>query len=278
MAAGAGFTTNGQSYFNGSSLTGYGSGNLAGAWSSGGGVVSGFGGQPVEYRSSTAARAADPTYAARSGTGASTTSQQRLNPNPALNTQLSDTLSNQMKNPGLSEDQIQQMVGKQQNTINAGASAQQISLADKANAFGGGSSGGMLAGSRAISDNAGVQRTAAGADIRLGAAQQALQDRQQTMSTTDRYLGRLTDQSQSDARFEASQNQRPAASTSGGAATYPSNFFGYQNQQMSVPNFSANKPQAHRSEYGGSTAFTQYAPVYSGNNSLGGRDQRLSNY
>src|SRR4051812_36846801 len=79
---------------------------MQGTWSPGGGTVqAGFGGG-TQYMSSTMARAADPTYAQRLGQS----SQERLNPNPGLNTQLADTLSNQMKNPGLSQDQIQNMV------------------------------------------------------------------------------------------------------------------------------------------------------------------------
>ena len=260
---------------NGSSLTGYGN---TGGWSPG--APQGFApgsSYSTEYRSSTQARAAAAPSSSFGG-GASTNNQQRLNPNPALNTQLANTLSNQMTNPGLAQADIDRMVSQGANGINAGAAAQRIAAADRANAFGGGSSGGMLAGLRQISDNAGVQRASNAMQTRLGAAQQAIQDRQHAMGLTDRYLGRLTDQAQSDYRFDRQNEPQPAGTSMGdlqaramgfGATAAPA--------QARLPNYGFSVGERGNAPVTG-TSFTTYAPIYSGNNSLGGQDARLNNF
>jgi hypothetical protein len=254
----------------GSSLQGY--NGFGGTWSQG--APHGFqagSSYTTQYGSSVAAR-----NAAGAGSGQNTSGQQRLNPNPALNTRLADTLGNQMRNPGMAQADIERMVSNGANEINAGAAAQRVALGDRANAFGGGSSGGALAGQRQISDAAGVQRASNAMNTRLGAAQQAIQDRQHAMGLTDRYLGRLTDQAQSDYRYENSR-----APQSDGLASLQQRAMGFGGGAAPAPasiNFGYSRGERGPTPTDSFTSFTQYAPVNSGNNSLGGRDERLSGY
>jgi hypothetical protein len=188
-----------------------------------------------------------------------------------------NSLQNLLQNPGMSQDSINAMIGRANDTLNENAKQQRLSLEARANVMGGGVGGASPAALRHLNSDYAGQRADQARQIQFNAEQDRLNRYLSSLGVAGNFLSHVEDSAAAQARFQQQMlmelmNHRPATpnymsfgsglARGGGGSGGSSGGFNFGVGGLANASDSSNRGGAvYGGEQSGSLNFPTYTPA-----------------